>query len=78
MWAVNLTNSHQWGQNENFRAWLCQSRLDGLSAAIKRIGPTETAKLAPLKRYRAARDQAVTNVQRLLAQVGDRSVAARM
>ena len=78
MWAVNLTNSHQWGQNENFRAWLCQSRLDGLSAAIKRIGPTETAKLAPLKRYRAARGQAVTNVQRLLAQVGDRSVAARM
>ncbi len=76
MWAVNLSNSHHWGQNENLRTWLGQSHLDGMSAAIARIPPTETAKIAQLNRYRAARSKAVVNVQRLLAQVDDECVAA--
>ena len=78
MWAVNLANSHQWGQNENLRSWLRKSRLDGLSGEIARIGPTEMAKIAQLKRYRAARGQAVANVQHLLGQVDDQSLATRL
>ncbi len=76
MWAVNLANSHHWGQNENLRAWLAQSRLDGMSAAIARIAPTEIAKIAQLNRYRAARSKAVANVRHLLAQLDDECVAA--
>jgi hypothetical protein len=76
MWAVNLSNSHHWGQNDNLRTWLCHSRLDGMSAAIARIGPTETAKIAQLNRYRAARSKAVANIRLLLAQVDDACTAA--
>jgi hypothetical protein len=76
MWAVNLANSHAWGKDENLRAWLCQSRLDGLSAAIARIAPGDAAKIAQLNRYRAARSKAMVNVRQLLAQVDDACVAA--
>ncbi len=76
MWAVNLSNSHHWGKNQNLRAWLGNSRLDGMSAAIARIGPAETAKLVQLKRYRVARSQAVANVERLLRQVDEQGLAA--
>lgn len=78
MWAVNLANSHWWGQSENLRSWLSKSRLDGLSGEITRIDPTETAKIAQLKRYRAARSQAVANVRHLLGQVDDQSLATRL
>lgn len=76
MWAVNLSNSHHWGQNDNLRAWLCNSRLDGMSAAIARIDPADTAKIAQLNRYRAARSKAVANVRHLLAQIDNECIPA--
>jgi hypothetical protein len=70
MWAVTLANTAAWRGNAALGAWLTQCRLNSLTASMRGVEPTDTAKMALLKASGEAAAAAATQLPALLAQLG--------
>ncbi|WP_223544023.1 NAD(P)/FAD-dependent oxidoreductase, partial [Pseudomonas sp. BF-B-28] len=66
IWAVYLGNQLRWGEHEGLSRWIRQSRLYFMTAVVRGLQETDTEKLAQLRRLSVSRQQALTNLPRLL------------
>ncbi|POF43378.1 hypothetical protein B0D71_00760 [Pseudomonas laurylsulfativorans] len=69
MWAVNLSNQLRWGEYEGLTRWIRQSRLYFLTAVVRGLQETDTAKLAQLHRLSVSKQQALASLPRLLESI---------
>ncbi|WP_223590928.1 NAD(P)/FAD-dependent oxidoreductase [Pseudomonas sp. A-R-19] len=69
MWAVYLGNQLRWGEHEGLTHWIRQSRLYFLTAVVRGFQVTDTEKLAQLHRLSVSKQQALTNLPRLLESI---------
>ena len=69
MLASEFTNRIEWSSGPTLMGWIANSRLDHLMAPIGALKPTDTEELAALQRYFDNLAPALTNLQRLLAEV---------
>ncbi|KRR01050.1 hypothetical protein CQ12_27460 [Bradyrhizobium jicamae] len=67
MLAVSTRNRMGWRAQANIEEWLARSRLNSLFAAMARVRPEETEKLAALKRFHDASAEGLKRLPELLA-----------
>lgn len=70
-----MMNQFTWSQDPKLKAWISANRLDGFSKIIEAVDPEDGAKVAILKRLRAAAMPAMANLQKFAADVADRDAA---
>lgn len=70
-----MMNQFTWSQDKKLRAWISSNRLDGFSKIIESVDPDDEAKVAILKRLRAAAMPAMAKLQKFAADVADREAA---
>ncbi|NNL57150.1 MAG: hypothetical protein HKO71_05325 [Pseudomonadales bacterium] len=64
-----MMNQYNWSQDKALSQWIKQNRLDGFSRMIAAVDKNDAPKQAILKRMRDAAMPAVTNLQKLIAQI---------
>ncbi|MEM9172618.1 MAG: NAD(P)/FAD-dependent oxidoreductase [Pseudomonadota bacterium] len=67
MTLVGMMNQYKWSQEEGIRAWMKQSRLDGLSSTLMQIDKKAPDNQAVLQRMRNYMMPAAANLQKLIA-----------
>jgi hypothetical protein len=67
MMAASMRNQNAWASTPELMAWILGCRLDPMTALMRNVQPTETAKIALLQRSRQAMRPAVANLQKLMA-----------
>ena len=70
MLAVSGKNRHAWTSRPKIEEWLVKSRLNALFAAVARVRPEETDKIAVLKRLKEASAAGMAKLPQLLASAG--------
>ncbi|WP_265569481.1 NAD(P)-binding protein [Sphingomicrobium nitratireducens] len=63
---VNMLNQKAWNEEEKIGRFLVDSRLDGFAKTVAAVAPDDTARMAILKRMRAASKPAFANLMRLV------------
>ncbi len=67
MMAASMRNQNAWSNTPELMAWILNCRLDPMTALMRNVKETDTAKLAVLQRSRHAMRPAVANMQKLMA-----------
>jgi hypothetical protein len=67
MMAASMRNQNAWASTPELMAWILTCRLDPMTALMRNVQPTDTAKMALLQRSRQATRPAVANLQKLMA-----------
>ena len=66
--AAFMLNQYNWGQQEDVRAWLKRSRLDGFTAQSE-SAKNDPARAAAMERIKAASFTAAGKLQQFIAQL---------
>ena len=67
MMAASMRNQNAWASTPELMGWILNCRLDPMTALMRNVKETETAKIALLQRSRQAMRPAVANMQKLFA-----------
>jgi hypothetical protein len=70
MLAVSTKNRLAWRGHPNIEEWLLKSRLNTLFAALARVKPEESEKIAALKRFQDASSAGIARLPELLVSAG--------
>jgi hypothetical protein len=67
MMAASMRNQNAWAGTPELMAWILSCRLDPMTALMRNVQPSDTAKVALLRRSRQAVRPAVANLRTLMA-----------
>jgi hypothetical protein len=69
MLAVSMTNQNNWAAEADLMAWIMTCRLDPMSALMRSVNPTDTAKMELLQRARKSIKPAALSLQTLMGEL---------
>jgi hypothetical protein len=69
MLAVSMANQNAWSSDPELMAWILKCRLDPMTALMRNVDPSDTAKMETLQRARKSIKPAAINLQTLMGQL---------